>query len=107
MQNFILTLTSTAQKWAQNLPDGSISSFDELVEKFKSHFSSRTARTKQFIEMMSIRQGKDTSLRNYVSRFNKESLQVLNPEENILTFAFRQGLNSDRHENKALKFSNQ
>ena len=28
--------------------------------------------------------------------FDKESLQVLNPEENILTFVFRQGLNSDR-----------
>ena len=57
-----------------DLPNGSISSFDELVEKFKSHFLSRTARTKQSIEMMSIRQGKDESLRNYVSEFDKESL---------------------------------
>ena len=81
--NFILTLTGTTQKWAQSLPDRSISSFDELAEKFKSHFSSRTARTKQSIEMMSIRQGKDESLRNYVSGFDKESLHVLNPEENI------------------------
>ena len=45
-KNFILTLIGTAQKWAQSLPDGSISSFDELAEKFKSHFSSRTAKTK-------------------------------------------------------------
>ena len=88
-KNFNLTLTGTAQKWAQSLPDGSISSFDKLAEKFKSHFSSRTARTKQSIKMMSIRQGKDESLRNYVSRVDKESLQVLNLEENILTFAFR------------------
>ncbi|XP_057545951.1 uncharacterized protein LOC130824945 [Amaranthus tricolor] len=106
-KNFILTLTGTAQKWAQSLLDGSISSFDELAKKFKSHFSSRTARSKQSIEIMSIRQGKDESMRNYVSRFDKESLQVLNPEENILTFASRQGLNSDRPESEALKFSNQ
>ena len=53
--------------------------------------------------MMSIRQGKDESLRNYVSLFDRESLQVLNPEENILTFAFRQGLNSERPESEALK----
>ena len=95
-KNFILTLTKTAQKWVQSLPEGSISSFDELAEKSKCHFSSRTTRTKQSIEMMSIRQGKDESLRNYVSRFDKESLHVLDPEENILTFAFRQGLNSNR-----------
>ena len=105
-KNFILTLTGTAQKWAQSLPNGSISNFDELVERFKSHFSLRTDRTKQSIEMMSIRKGKDESLRNYVSRFDKESLQVLNPKENILTFAFRQGLNSNRPESEALKFSN-
>ncbi|XP_057532841.1 uncharacterized protein LOC130810724 [Amaranthus tricolor] len=106
-KNFILTLTRTAQKWVQCLPKGSISSFPELAEKFRSYFSSRTARTKQSIEMMSIRQGKDESLRNYVSRFDKESFQVLNPEENILTFSFRQGLNSNRPESEALKFSNQ
>ena len=56
--------------------------------------------------MMSIRQGKDESLRNYASKFDKESLQALNPEKNILTFAFRQGLNSKRSESEALKFSN-
>ena len=73
-KNFILTLTGTAQKWTQSLLNGSISSFEELAEKFKSHFSSRTAKSKQSIEMMSIRQGEDESLRNYVSRFDKESL---------------------------------
>ena len=66
-KTFILTQTRTTQKWAQSLPNRSISSFDEFAEKFKSHFSSRTTRTKQSIEMMSIRQGKDESLRNYVS----------------------------------------
>ena len=106
-KNFIVTLTGTTQKWVQSIPDGSIVSFDKLTKKFKCYFSSRTARTKQSIEMMSIRQGKDESLRNYVSRFDKESLQVLNPEENILTFASRQGLNSKKPESKALKFSNQ
>ena len=88
-RNFILTLTATTQKWAQSLPEGSISNFDELAERFKSHISLRTARIKQPIDMMSIRQGKDESLRNYVSRFDKESLQVPNLEENILTFAFK------------------
>ena len=73
-KNFIVTLIGTAQKWVQSLPNGLISCFDELAEKFKSHFSSRTARTKQSIEMMSVRQGKDKSFRNYVSRFVKESL---------------------------------
>ena len=106
-KNCILTLTRAAQKWVQSLPEGLIFSFDELAENFRSHFSSITAITKQSIEMMTIRQGKDESLRNFVSRFDKESLQVLKPEENILTFAFRQGLNSDRPESKALKFSNQ
>ena len=57
--------------------------------------------------MMSIKQGKDESLRNYVSRFDKEILQVLNPGKNILTFTFRQGLNSDKPESEALKFSKQ
>ena len=82
-KNFILTLIGTAQKWAHSLPDGSISSFNELAKKFKNHLSSTRARTKQSIEIMSMRQGKDKSLRNYVSRFDKESHRVLNPEEKI------------------------
>ena len=57
--------------------------------------------------MMTIMQGKNDSLRNYVSRFDILNLQVLNLEENILTFAFRQGLNFERLESEALKFSNQ
>ena len=40
-------------------------------------------------------------------RFDKQSLQILNPEENILSFAFTQGLNVDRPESDAWKFSNQ
>ena len=32
---------------------------------------------------------------------------MLNPEESILTFALRQGLNSDRPESEALKFRKQ
>ena len=73
-KNFILTLTGTAQKWVQSLLDGSISCFDELAERFKSPFLSRTAKRKQSIKMMSIRQGKDESLKNYVSKSDKESL---------------------------------
>lgn len=106
-KNLIMTLTKTAQKWVQSLPDGSISCLNELAVKFKSYFSSRTSRTKQTIKMMTIRKGKDESLRKYFSRFDIECLQVLNLEENILTFAFRQGLNSKRHESEVLKFSNQ
>lgn len=83
MHEFNPDFDKNCSKMVQSLLHGSTLSFDELTEKFKSHFSLRTARTKQSIEMLSIMQRKDESLRNNVSRFDKESRQVINHEENI------------------------
>lgn len=58
------------------------------------------------MEMITIKPERNESLRNYISMFDKESLQVLNPKENNLILTFRQGLNSDNLESETLKFNN-
>ena len=58
------------------------------------------------MEMITIKPERNESLRNYISMFDKESLQVLNPKDNNLILTFRQGLNSDNLESETLKFNN-
>ena len=53
-----------------------------------------------------MKQLKDGTLRNYMYRY-KESLLLINPEEEIVTFAFIKGLNANRPESEVLKFRNQ
>ncbi|GAU39725.1 hypothetical protein TSUD_144910 [Trifolium subterraneum] len=71
---FPLSLTRGASTW--NLPPGSIDSWEELCRMFTAHFTTSRRHPKTVASLKAIIQGPEESLRNYIERFNKVSVEV-------------------------------
>ncbi|GAU10283.1 hypothetical protein TSUD_418870, partial [Trifolium subterraneum] len=73
---FPLSLTRGASTWWRNLPPGSIDSWEELCRTFTAHFTTSRRHPKTVVSLKAIVQGPEESLRNYIERFNKVSVEV-------------------------------
>jgi hypothetical protein len=68
--NFLPTaLTDTARSWLINLPEGSITSWDQLCAMFIENFQSTYEHPSTTETLKSIRQKHDKRLRDYVKHF--------------------------------------
>ncbi|GAU30613.1 hypothetical protein TSUD_62330 [Trifolium subterraneum] len=73
---FPLSLVRAASTWWRNLPPGSIDSWEELCRMFTAHFTTSRRHPKTMANLKAIVQGPEESLRNYIERFNKVSVEV-------------------------------
>ncbi|GAU39237.1 hypothetical protein TSUD_396840 [Trifolium subterraneum] len=73
---FPLSLIRGASTWWRNLPPGSIDSWEELCRMFTAHFTTSRRHPKTVASLKAIVQGLEESLRNYIERFNKVSVEV-------------------------------
>ncbi|GAU10583.1 hypothetical protein TSUD_422950, partial [Trifolium subterraneum] len=73
---FPLSLTRGASTWWRNLPPSSIDSWEELCRMFTAHFTTSRRHPKTLASLKAIVQGPEESLRNYIERFNKVSVEV-------------------------------
>ncbi|GAU38385.1 hypothetical protein TSUD_147530 [Trifolium subterraneum] len=73
---FPLSLFRGASTWWRNLPPGSIDSWEELCRTFTAHFTTSWRHPKTVASLKAIVQGPEESLRNYIERFNKVSVEV-------------------------------
>ncbi|KAL0434821.1 UNVERIFIED_CONTAM: hypothetical protein Sradi_0190000 [Sesamum radiatum] len=73
---FVTTLTGKAQEWFTSLPSGGIDTFDQLIQKFTFHFASKRKQKRSAAYLFNIRQKEDESLKNFIGRFNNETLEV-------------------------------
>ncbi|GAU39756.1 hypothetical protein TSUD_219990 [Trifolium subterraneum] len=73
---FPLSLARGASTWWRNLPPGSIDSWEELCRMFTAHFTTSRRHPKTVASLKAIIQGPEESLRNYIERFNKISVEV-------------------------------
>ncbi|KAL0410964.1 UNVERIFIED_CONTAM: hypothetical protein Slati_3686100 [Sesamum latifolium] len=73
---FITTLTGKAQEWFTSLPSGGIETFEQLIQKFTFHFASKRKQKRSATYLFNIRQREDESLKNFIGRFNNETLEV-------------------------------
>ncbi|KAL0400315.1 UNVERIFIED_CONTAM: hypothetical protein Sradi_2374800 [Sesamum radiatum] len=73
---FVTTLTGKAQEWFTSLPSGWIEMFEQLVQKFTFHFASKRKQKRSAAYLFNIRQREDESLKNFIGRFNNETLEV-------------------------------
>ena len=72
-----------------------MSSFEELSKLFVNNFT-RGLRHKRFSSnLLTIEQGKNESLRSFITRFNREALIVDEVDDKLLLAAFHNGVNSD------------
>ncbi|XP_071909730.1 uncharacterized protein [Coffea arabica] len=91
-KTFPMFLKGKARLWFQGLAPRSIRNFPELARQFVARFVSSKTYSKNATHLMAIRQRPDESLRNFMTRFNTESLQVRDKDEKVVMAAFVNGL---------------
>ncbi|XP_063941432.1 uncharacterized protein LOC135149610 [Daucus carota subsp. sativus] len=78
---FPQTLSGMAQHWYSRLPPNSISCFADLSRAFIGQFVGSKTHAKSSASLMNLHQGKNESLREYMNRFTKEALKVLDLDQ--------------------------
>jgi hypothetical protein len=91
-RTFPTNLRGSARTWFNQLETGSIDTFAQLSRAFIDNFigGRRSARPANYL--LNIRQREGESLRSYVQRFNKEAIQIDEPNEYVALTAFNAGL---------------
>ncbi|XP_027173140.1 uncharacterized protein LOC113772850 [Coffea eugenioides] len=89
---FPVFLQGTTRKWFWGLEPKSISTLGELVERFLHRFVSSRPTTRTSAYLLNVQQNPGESLRSYVQRFNEESVQIPDPNEQVTIAAFTHGL---------------
>ena len=93
---FPLTLTEVANDWFTGLLLKSVNSFKELGHLFLTQFLATRKRKKNVTCLLTLCQGKEESLKDFMLRFNKEKLEVDSPDEKTMLNALMQGIRADR-----------
>ncbi|KAJ0847565.1 putative retrotransposon gag domain-containing protein [Helianthus annuus] len=94
-KGFGSTLTGSALKWLLSLPPYSITSFANLVNLFNNQFSCSRKFEKLTSDLYRITQNHNESLRDYITKFSKESLDIPNLDMATAVEAFKMGLLKD------------
>ena len=92
---FSTTLKGPAQVWFSKIPPNSVSSFEELSKLFVNNFIGGQRHKRSSSSLLTIEQGKNESLRSFITRFNREALTVDEVDDKLLLAAFHNGVNSD------------
>uniref|UniRef100_A0A2N9ESK5 RNase H type-1 domain-containing protein n=1 Tax=Fagus sylvatica TaxID=28930 RepID=A0A2N9ESK5_FAGSY len=89
---FLTNLKGSARVWFNQLETGFIDTFAQLSRAFINNFieGRRSARPANYL--FHIRQREGESLRSYLQCFNKEAIQIDEPNEYIALTAFNAGL---------------
>ena len=72
-----------------------MSSFEELSKLFVNNFIRGQRHKHSSSSLLTIEQGKNESLRSFITRSNKEALTVDEMEDNLLLVAFHNGVHFD------------
>ncbi|GKV30474.1 hypothetical protein SLEP1_g39278 [Rubroshorea leprosula] len=89
---FPATLKSTARRWYHKLPRHSIDSYSQLAKLFSNKFASQREIKRTATELMQVHQKEGESLRDYMQRFNKATLDIDNVPDTICLSALLHGL---------------
>ena len=73
-RSFPKTLKGIARVWFKKIPPGTIAYFEQLSKGFVRHFIGGQRHKKPTSHLLNIQQEKGESLRQYITRFNKELL---------------------------------
>ncbi|XP_021773513.1 uncharacterized protein LOC110737462 [Chenopodium quinoa] len=82
-----------AADWFNNLGNGTIHNFQQLVEIFVGQYVSISVQQRSSGELMVISQKEDESLRDYIRRFNNEANTIPKLQQEIAVMALMNGLN--------------
>ncbi|XP_077232020.1 uncharacterized protein LOC143865800 [Tasmannia lanceolata] len=92
---FPTTLTGAARDWYSWIKLNSISNFEDSGDNLVRHFVSSRRRRKTTVSLMALRQEDNEPLKTFVSRFNREALQVPNLDPSAAMNALLAGAKSN------------
>ncbi|XP_059429048.1 uncharacterized protein LOC132162845 [Corylus avellana] len=93
---FPLTLAGVAKDWFGRLLANSIDDFKTLGRLFLSQFLATRKRKKNLTYLLSLVQGKEESLKEFMLRFNQEKLIIENPSEQTVLDALMHMVRAER-----------
>ena len=92
--SFPTTLKGTAREWFTKLPTSSIDNFKQLGSSFLRHFIGGQHPKRLVDHLLTIRRGEKETLRSYVTRFTRGTLEVDKADDKVQLTAFKAGLKS-------------
>ncbi|XP_019194875.1 PREDICTED: uncharacterized protein LOC109188701 [Ipomoea nil] len=91
---FLPTLKGSAQRWLVAQPPGSIHSFEELADRFMSHYAANIKPQKDLTHLGDIHQDEGESLKTYLARWQKEIQSIEEVEDQTALTFFIESLRS-------------
>ncbi|XP_022003210.1 uncharacterized protein LOC110900636 [Helianthus annuus] len=92
---FVQTLTGAARLWFDNLPVGKLTSWVDLKEKFLVHFSQQCRSIRDSADVMNIWRRDGESLEDFITRYNKEVLEIGDVHEHLIHAQFKYAVRCD------------
>ncbi|CAH9117539.1 unnamed protein product [Cuscuta europaea] len=81
---FLSTLEGPAYEWFNRLPKGSIGSWQELAQLFLTQFAGMNRSRKHFSHLLTVRQQKEKTLRDFLERWRQETDKVDGADDRTL-----------------------
>ena len=88
-RSFPTTLKGAAREWFTKLPTSSVDSFEQLSNAFLRHFIGGQRPKRPTDHLFTVRQGKKETLRSYVKRFTRETLEVDEADNKVQLTTFK------------------
>src|ERR1051325_7567974 len=95
------TFRESALRWYMGLPRFSVVSYQDFNRKIIQQFSANRYRKVANTSLFNVRQRPSESLRDFMARFNEETIKVSHPNQEIFMAAFQHGLKAGQF-NKSL-----
>ncbi|XP_057733773.1 uncharacterized protein LOC130948931 [Arachis stenosperma] len=91
-RSFPTYLDGAALLWFSKIPAGSISSFEDLVRSFIDYFSASRIYVHGSDYLSTIKQGQHKSLKDYMTRFTKVTVEIPDLDPKVHLYALKSGL---------------
>nr|GMC46634.1 uncharacterized protein LOC109164437 [Ipomoea batatas] len=92
---FLPTLKGLAQKWFLALPSQSIRCFNDLADRFLTHYAINIKPQRNLTHLSGISQAEGEALTTYLTRWQKEVLTIEGLDEQVAITFFMESLRAD------------
>ncbi|XP_015950343.1 uncharacterized protein LOC107475223 [Arachis duranensis] len=101
---FPVTLAGPAIRWFNTLPQGSITTFADISQKFLARFTTRIGKAKHLINLLGVTQKPGEPTRKFLDRFNDECLEIDGLTDSVASLCLTNGLlNEDFRKHLTIK----
>ncbi|KAJ0547473.1 putative retrotransposon gag domain-containing protein [Helianthus annuus] len=93
---FAQTFIGAARVWFDSLPAGRIKSWIDFRDKFLAHFSQQRRHTRDPVDCLNIWRKDHGSVEDFITRYNKECLEIGDVGEKMMRAHFMRGWKTQR-----------